>query len=198
MVSFHTELSQNCVLSKSDTIRYLPCYSNFWCLYTKRGISSSVFQLYRSTITFSHGQIPKRDRCIICLIWTKRLWLASSWHLDGISSWYLFCAKTFERSSDLKTDLKTPITIMDMRNNKRRNVLTHARVNFSQSGTISLLRGGGGGLNFELLLWGGGLTEKIHFVFFFMRRVRPLKWRKWFLVWLTMLWRWLLYIVGAY
>ena len=43
---------------------------------------------------------------------------------------------------------------MDMRNNKRRNVLTHARVNFSQSETSSLLRGGE--LNFELLLWGGG------------------------------------------
>ena len=56
---------------------------------------------------------------------------------------------------------------MDMQNNKRRNVLTHARVNFSQSETSSLLRGGGGGggegeLNFKLLLWGGGgLTEKI-------------------------------------
>ena len=45
---------------------------------------------------------------------------------------------------------------MDMQNNKRRNVLTQARVNFSQSETSSLLRGGGGGLNFELLLWGGG------------------------------------------
>ena len=43
---------------------------------------------------------------------------------------------------------------MDMRNNKRRNVLTHARVNFSQSETSSLLRGGE--LNSELLLWGGG------------------------------------------
>ena len=31
-----------------------------------------------------------------------------------------------------------------MRNNKRRSVLTHARVNFSQSETSSLLRGGGG------------------------------------------------------
>ena len=48
-------------------------------------------------------------------------------------------------------------TIMDMRNNKRRNVLTHARVNFSQSETSSLLRGAGGTreLNFELLLWWG-------------------------------------------
>ena len=46
-----------------------------------------------------------------------------------------------------------PHTIMDMRNNKRRNGLTHARVNFSQSETSSLLRGGE--LNFELLLWGG-------------------------------------------
>ena len=43
---------------------------------------------------------------------------------------------------------------MDMRNNRRRNVLTHARVNFSQSETSSLLRGGGE-LKFELLLWGG-------------------------------------------
>ena len=52
---------------------------------------------------------------------------------------------------------------MDMRNNKRRNVLIHARENFSQSETRSLLRGGE--LNFELLLWGGGginrITEKI-------------------------------------
>ena len=36
----------------------------------------------------------------------------------------------------------SPHTIMDMRNNKRRNVLTHARVNFNQSETSSLLRGG--------------------------------------------------------
>ena len=43
-----------------------------------------------------------------------------------------------------------------MRNNKRRNVLTHARVNFSQSETSSLPRGGGRELNFELLLKGGG------------------------------------------
>ena len=34
-----------------------------------------------------------------------------------------------------------------MRNNNRRNVLTHARVKFSQSETSSLLRGGGGGIN---------------------------------------------------
>ena len=54
------------------------------------------------------------------------------------------------------TDLTPPppTTIMDMRinkNNRRRNVLTHARVNFSQSETSSLLRGGRE-LNFELLL----------------------------------------------
>ena len=36
---------------------------------------------------------------------------------------------------------------MDMRNNKQRNVSTQARVNFSQSETSSLLRGGGGGVN---------------------------------------------------
>ena len=55
-----------------------------------------------------------------------------------------------------------PHTIMDMRNNNRRNVSTHARVNFSQSETSSILRGEGGELNFELLLGGGGgLTEKI-------------------------------------
>ena len=41
-----------------------------------------------------------------------------------------------------------------MRNNKWRNISTHARVNFSQSKMSSLLRGGK--LNFELLLWGGG------------------------------------------
>ena len=40
-----------------------------------------------------------------------------------------------------------------MRNNKRRDVLTHARVNFCQSETTSLLRVGE--LNFELLLWRG-------------------------------------------
>ena len=34
---------------------------------------------------------------------------------------------------------------MNMRNNNRRNVLTHARVKFSQSEASSLLRGGGGG-----------------------------------------------------
>ena len=33
---------------------------------------------------------------------------------------------------------------MDMQNIMRRNVLTHARVNFSQSETSLLLRGGGG------------------------------------------------------
>ena len=50
---------------------------------------------------------------------------------------------------------------MDMRNNKRRNVLTHVRVNLSQSETSSLAREGGE-LNFELPLGGGGgLTEKI-------------------------------------
>ena len=44
-----------------------------------------------------------------------------------------------------------------MRNNRRSNVLTQARVNFSQSETSSLLPGGWGGgeLNFELLLLGG-------------------------------------------
>ena len=47
-----------------------------------------------------------------------------------------------------------PHTITDMRNNERRNVLTHARVNFSHSETSSLVRGRE--LNFELLLWGGG------------------------------------------
>ena len=51
-----------------------------------------------------------------------------------------------------------------MRNNKRRIVLTHARVNFSQSETSSLLRGGGGGgrrreLNFELPLWRGVIRK---------------------------------------
>ena len=42
-------------------------------------------------------------------------------------------------------------TKMDSRNNRRLNVLTHARVNFSQSESSSLLRGGE--LKFELLLW---------------------------------------------
>ena len=46
------------------------------------------------------------------------------------------------------------VEINRRRNNQRRNVLTHARVNFSQSETSSLLRGGK--LNFELLLRGGG------------------------------------------
>ena len=61
---------------------------------------------------------------------------------------------------------------MDMGNNKRRNVLTYAGVNFSQSETSLLLRGRGGGrgreLNFELLLGGGGgeLAEQITDPFF--------------------------------
>ena len=52
-------------------------------------------------------------------------------------------------------------------NNNRRHVLTHARVNFSQSETNSFPRGGGG-LKFLLLqlvvvvvVVGGGVTEKI-------------------------------------
>ena len=53
---------------------------------------------------------------------------------------------------------------MDMRCNKRRNVLIHARVNFSQSESSSLLLGEVG-LKFSLLLVGGGgggeLTEEI-------------------------------------
>ena len=49
----------------------------------------------------------------------------------------------------------SPHTIMGMRNNKRRNVLTHARVNFSQSETSSRLLLLRGELNFELLLWRG-------------------------------------------
>ena len=62
----------------------------------------------------------------------------------------------------------SPHTVLDMRNNKQRNVLTHARVSFSQSETSLLLRGGE--LNFELLLWGDGgtgrkLTKKIHNMF---------------------------------
>ena len=47
---------------------------------------------------------------------------------------------------------------MDMRNNNRRNVLTHVRVNFSQSETSSLQNGGGG-----LILsfyCGGGINRK--------------------------------------
>ena len=54
---------------------------------------------------------------------------------------------------------------MDMRNNKRRNILTQTRVNFSQSETSSLLRGGEGGVKFWASTVGGGggeLTEKIH------------------------------------
>ena len=49
-----------------------------------------------------------------------------------------------------------------MRNNRRRNVSTHAQVNFSQSETSSLLRWvGGGELSFELLLWwGGGVVNR--------------------------------------
>ena len=67
-----------------------------------------------------------------------------------------FYNRIFSVNSPPLTDLTAPHTIMDMRNNKRRNVLTHARVNFSQSETSSLLRrGAGGGLNFELLLWRG-------------------------------------------
>ena len=64
-------------------------------------------------------------------------------------------------------DLTPPHTIMDMQNSKRRNGLTSARVNFSQSETSWR----GGWLNFELLLWEGGgeLTEniQIHFQILF-------------------------------
>ena len=52
---------------------------------------------------------------------------------------------------------------MDMRNNKRRNV-TKARVNFSQSETSLLMRGGE--LNFELLLWEGGINRKDPYIVF--------------------------------
>ena len=47
-----------------------------------------------------------------------------------------------------------------MRNNERRNTLTRARLNFSQSETSSLLRGGGGGLHFELQLGRGGQQKR--------------------------------------
>ena len=53
--------------------------------------------------------------------------------------------------------------MMDMRrNNKRRNALTHARVNFSQSETSSFLRGGSK-VKFWASTVGGGeeLTENI-------------------------------------
>ena len=43
----------------------------------------------------------------------------------------------------LPTDLTPPHTIMDLRKSNQRNILTHARVNFSQSETSLLLRGGG-------------------------------------------------------
>ena len=46
---------------------------------------------------------------------------------------------------------------MDMRNKKRGNVSTNARLEFSQSEARWLLLRGGGGLNFELLLWVGGV-----------------------------------------
>ena len=51
-----------------------------------------------------------------------------------------------------------PHTIMDIQNKKRRNDLTHAQLNFSQSERSSLLGGGGGGrveLKLSLLLLGG-------------------------------------------
>ena len=51
-----------------------------------------------------------------------------------------------------------------MRNNKRRNVLTLARVNFSQSEKSSLLCGGGGRVKFSASTVGGGggeLAKKI-------------------------------------
>ena len=51
---------------------------------------------------------------------------------------------------------------MDMRNNKWRKVSTHARVNFSQSETSSLLRGGGGGAKIFITTGGGDLSEKIN------------------------------------
>ena len=44
---------------------------------------------------------------------------------------------------------------MDMQNNKRRNVLIQARVNFSQSGENLHLRGGGGGVKILVTTTGG-------------------------------------------
>ena len=45
-------------------------------------------------------------------------------------------------------DLTPPTPKIDMRNNKRRIVLTHARVNFSQSQTSSRVRFHVGGVKF--------------------------------------------------
>ena len=62
----------------------------------------------------------------------------------------------------------TPHTIMDMRNNRRCTVLTHAQVNFSQSEASSLLRGGRG-VKILVSTGGGGggeLTEKIQVQFY--------------------------------
>ena len=62
------------------------------------------------------------------------------------------------------TDLSTPRTIMDMRNNQRRNVSTLARLNFSQSEMSSLLSGRGGYISCcycRRERGGGELTEKI-------------------------------------
>ena len=54
---------------------------------------------------------------------------------------------------------------MDMRTNMRRKVLTHGRINFSQSETSLFLRGGGGGIKILSFYGGGGgggeLTGKI-------------------------------------
>ena len=54
------------------------------------------------------------------------------------------------------TDLSTPHTIMFMRIKKRRNSLTHARVNFSQSEKTSLRRVGVRGKNSRYSRGGGG------------------------------------------
>ena len=66
-----------------------------------------------------------------------------------------------KRQSDFLLATPAPShTIMDMRSNKRRNIFTHALVNFSQSERNSLLLRGGD-LKFSLLLI-EGVNRKDH------------------------------------
>ena len=67
---------------------------------------------------------------------------------------------------------------MDMRNNKRRNGLTHVRVNFSQSETSSLLHeGGGGGVGILVTTAGeGGVYRKDPYQTSKLDRLLSLRW----------------------
>ena len=69
---------------------------------------------------------------------------------------YMLSEKILRISSDNSPPPSSPPSILELRNDKRRNVLTHGRVNFSQSVTSTFLQGGGRrGLNSRYYWWWG-------------------------------------------